>query len=151
MFKRLKLVFGCKYLSSIFISPPPLLSSQNPVHLNCFTATVFNYKYRESGSWFQVYNVHTMADEFMVVSGMPNKIGNFASIVTSCKFFFETELFLCRTLILRQEFNLRQCRYLRQDSGLRQGRYFRQDSGLRLQFVKLSIHQYSTHILVSGM
>ena len=24
---------------------------------------------------FQVYNVHTMADDFMVVSGMPNKIG----------------------------------------------------------------------------
>ena len=27
-------------------------------------------------SKFKVYNVHTMADEFMVVSGMPNKIGN---------------------------------------------------------------------------
>ena len=26
-------------------------------------------------SKFKVYNVHTMADEFMVVSGMPNKIG----------------------------------------------------------------------------
>jgi len=27
-------------------------------------------------SKFKVYNVHTMADEFMVVSGMPNKIGD---------------------------------------------------------------------------
>ena len=26
-------------------------------------------------SKFKVYNVHTMADEFMVVSGMPNRIG----------------------------------------------------------------------------
>ena len=24
---------------------------------------------------FKVYNVHTMADEFMVVAGMPNRIG----------------------------------------------------------------------------
>ena len=28
-------------------------------------------------SKFKVYNVHTMADEFMVVSGMPNRIGNY--------------------------------------------------------------------------
>ena len=28
-------------------------------------------------SKFKVYNVHTMADEFMVVSGMPNRIGEF--------------------------------------------------------------------------
>ena len=28
-------------------------------------------------SKFKVYNVHTMADEFMVVSGMPNKIGKY--------------------------------------------------------------------------
>ena len=26
-------------------------------------------------SKFKVYNVHTMGDEFMVVSGMPNRIG----------------------------------------------------------------------------
>ena len=30
-------------------------------------------------SKFKVYNVHTMADEFMVVSGMPNRIGKIGS------------------------------------------------------------------------
>ena len=33
-------------------------------------------------SKFKVYNVHTMADEFMVVSGMPNKIGKRCKICT---------------------------------------------------------------------
>ena len=32
-------------------------------------------------SKFKVYNVHTMADEFMVVSGMPNRIGKIGSEV----------------------------------------------------------------------
>ena len=33
-------------------------------------------------SKFKVYNVHTMADEFMVVSGMPNRIGELVSPVS---------------------------------------------------------------------
>ena len=33
-------------------------------------------------SKFKVYNVHTMADEFMVVSGMPNRIGEVISPVS---------------------------------------------------------------------
>ena len=33
-------------------------------------------------SKFKVYNVHTMADEFMVVSGMPNRIGELISPVS---------------------------------------------------------------------
>ena len=31
---------------------------------------------------FNVYNVLTMTDDFMVVSGMPNNIGIMASIIT---------------------------------------------------------------------
>ena len=34
-------------------------------------------------SKFKVYNVHTMADEFMVVSGMPNRIGELIHLLTS--------------------------------------------------------------------
>ena len=38
--------------------------------MNLFYATLDNRI-----SKFNVYNVHTMADEFMVVSGMPGRIG----------------------------------------------------------------------------
>ena len=33
-------------------------------------------------SKFKVYNVHTMGDEFMVVSGMPNRIGENLKLVS---------------------------------------------------------------------
>ena len=32
-------------------------------------------------SKFKVYNVHTMGEEFMVVSGMPNRIGKNVALV----------------------------------------------------------------------
>ena len=32
-------------------------------------------------STFKVYNVHTMGEEFMVVSGMPNRIGENVALV----------------------------------------------------------------------
>ena len=35
-------------------------------------------------SKFKVYNVHTMADEFMVVSGMPNRIGELIYLLILC-------------------------------------------------------------------
>ena len=37
-------------------------------------------------SKFKVYNVHTMADEFMVVSGMPNRIGENLRILNWSRF-----------------------------------------------------------------
>ena len=44
--------------------------------MNLFYATLDNRI-----SKFNVYNVHTMADEFMVVSGMPGRIGKHTPVI----------------------------------------------------------------------